>query len=115
MPIIMMKRENSESVAELEDELAVDGASLSPYRFETFVITSDSSISSSREGSDSEERLSDLLWYTVFSLLMHLIKIHFLTYVGVRDQSSTMEKSREGLCCMEISKILVKRMNRMFL
>ena len=108
-----LKRKNSDCVAEFEDKLAVDVASLSPYRFEIFVTTSDSSITSSSEGSDSEERLSDLSWLTnIFSPLLHLIKIPFL---GVRGHSSTMETSREGLCALEISKKLVKRMNKNFL
>ena len=35
--------------------------------------------------------------------------------LGVRGHSSTMEKSREGQCCIEISKILEEIMNRKFL
>ena len=53
-----MKKENSDSVAESEDKLAVACANPSPYRFEHIVTTSASSISSSSEESDSDDRLS---------------------------------------------------------
>ena len=42
------------------EELAVLSANPSPYRFEPVVTISDSSISSSSDESDSEDRLSDL-------------------------------------------------------
>ena len=47
------------SAEEVEDEVVPP----SPYRFEPDLTSSDSSVSSSSEQSDSEDRLSNTLWY----------------------------------------------------
>ena len=60
------EEENTDSIA--ESELAVVPAP-SPYRFEPGVTTSDSSISSSSEQSDSEVRQGDLTYLYLQSIV----------------------------------------------
>ena len=59
------QEENSDSAAEYEDEMAVVPV---PSPLDPDVITSDSSTSSSGEEFDSDDRLSNLSWYTISSV-----------------------------------------------